>query len=287
MRAICRLCVVIVLFLSTLSQAGDTIPLWENGAPDANGNGENDTPTLTIYHAAGTNRPAVLLCPGGGYKHISGHRELATWFNGLGISVFVLKYRLPVNGYVHPAPLNDAKRAMRTIRRNTNEWKLDSKRIGVMGFSSGGHVATTLATHVDAGDPAADDPVERNPCRPDFMLLQCPVVTFGEHAHRPSRVRLLGNNADPELIKDLSSELQVSPKTPPTFLAHSRDDRLVSSRNSELFYEALLKAGVEAELKLYETGGHGVRNAGGLLWLDDGKTWLTRMGFTGKVIPVR
>jgi len=269
------LCVV-----SSVGFCGETIKLWPNGAPGAKGTEKNDSPTLTLCPVAGKqNTPAVLLCPGGGYKHISGHRDHAKWFNSLGVAVYALKYRLPVHGYQHPAPLQDAQRAMRMIRYNAEKWGLDSKRIGVMGFSSGGHVASTLMTHFDKGDPKAKDPIDKMPCHADFGVLQCPVVTFGTFVHAPSKTRLLGKNPSAELVKDLSNELQVTEETPPSFLAHCKDDRLVKPENSQLFYDAMVKAGVKAEIKLYEEGGHGVKGPDGRsLWYDDCATWLRKVG---------
>ena len=268
----------------SLGFAAETIPLWpEGGVPGATGKEKNDTPTLTLHHSEGQKpSAAVLLCPGGGYKHISGSGELVNWFRSQGIATYVLKYRLPVHGYQHPAPLQDAQRAMRTIRRHAEAWGLDHTRIGVMGFSSGGHVASTLMTHYDTGASQTEDPIETMGCRPDFAILMCPVVTFGEFVHGPSKARLLGQNPSDELVKSLSNELQVTKDTPPTFFAHCKDDGLVKPQNSQLMYDAMLKAGVKAEIRLYEKGGHGVKGPDRkYLWLADCEQWLKEM----KIIP--
>jgi len=240
---------------------GADVKLWPDGAPGAKGTEKNDTPTLKIFPpptGAKGPAPAVLLIPGGGYKHISPYGTFREFFQTRPVRFFSMKYRLPVHGYRHPAPLQDAKRAVATIRANAKKWNIDPKRVLVVAFSSGGHVATTLATHYDVGKPRAKDPVERFSSRPDYMALFCPVVSMKNHPHRPSVARLLGPNPDAKLIDDLSNELQVSAKTPPTFLAHAKDDKLVPPENSILYHEALKKAGVATTLQLYRRGGHGV-----------------------------
>jgi len=240
---------------------GQEVKLWPEGAPGAKGTDKNDTPTLQIFpplkDAEGP-FPAVLLIPGGGYKHISGYGTFWNFFQTRPVQFFSLKYRLPVHGYRHPAPLEDAKRAVRTIRANAKKWNIDPDRVLVVAFSSGGHVATTLATHYDLGQADAKDPVERMSCRPDYMALFCPVVSMKSHPHRPSVDRLLGEDPDAKLVDELSNELQVTAKTPPTFLGHAKDDTLVPPENSIQYHEALKKAGVATTLKIYRQGGHGV-----------------------------
>jgi len=245
----------------------DTTPkvelLWPDGAPDAKGSADGDKPTLTIHlppkdQATGT---AVIICPGGGYGHLAidyeGH-EVAQWLNSLGIAGFVLKYRHRGTGYGHPAPLQDAQRAIRTIRSRAKEWNIQPNRIGILGFSAGGHLASTAGTHFDKGNCNAKDLVERASCRPDFMVLVYPVITMtGPHAGKGSRRNLLGENPDNSLIEFLSSEKQVTFQTPPTFLVHGNDDKIVHPQNSILFYQALKKAGVPAEIHIYEHGKHG------------------------------
>ena len=169
----------------------------------------------------------------------------------------MLQYRIAPR-YHHPAPLQDAQRALRTVRARAGEWHVDSRRIGIWGFSAGGHLASTAGTHFDAGRPDAQDPIERVSCRPDFLILVYPVISMEPpYAHIGSRDNLLGKNPDPKLVENLSNEKQVTSETPPTFLMHTDGDRGVSSVNSVLFYLALKKAGVPAELHIFEKGPHG------------------------------
>jgi len=218
------------------------------------------TPTLTIFTppADRATGAAVIICPGGGYGHVTTVKEgykVARWLNAAGVTGVVLKYRLA--DYGHPAPLQDAQRAIRTVRSRAKTLRLDPGRIGVMGFSAGGHLASTAGTHYDAGRPGAADPVERVSSRPDFMVLVYPVVSLQDGVgHSGSRKNLLGANPDPKLVTLLSNELHVTPKTPPTFLVHAKNDG-VKVANSILFHQALEKAGVASELLVLETGGHG------------------------------
>lgn len=238
--------------------------LWPSGAPGAKGDKPADKPTLTIYlpdkdKATGA---AVVICPGGGYGGTAmrkeGHR-VAEWFNSFGVAGFILDYRTRGRGYGHPAPLQDAQRAIRTVRSRAEEWGVDPAKIGIMGFSAGGHLASTAGTHFDKGKPDAKDPIERASCRPDFLILCYAVIGFGKpYTHRGSQKNLLGDNPDPELVKSLSNEDQVTPETPPTFLFHTNADRGVPAENSVHFYLALRRAKVPAELHIYEKGGHGV-----------------------------
>jgi acetyl esterase/lipase len=184
--------------------------------------------------------------------------EVGQWFNKLGVAAFVLKSRLGPR-YRHPAPLQDAQRAIRTVRSRAAEFGIDTGRIGIMGFSAGGHLASTTGTHFDAGQPAASDPVERASSRPDFMILAYPVITMDQrYTHQGSRNNLLGPSPDPKLVENLSGELQVTARTPPTFLFHTTDDSLVPVENSVSFYLAMRKAGVPVEMHLYQHGAHGV-----------------------------
>jgi acetyl esterase/lipase len=272
-----------VLFAGALTVSpahGEEIPLWPKGAPGAKGSAKEDIPTLKLFPLpAGVKEPvpAVLLIPGGGYKHISGYGDYWKFFSSRPVRFFTMKYRLPVHGYLHPAPLQDARRAVATLRANAKKWNLDPSRVLVVAFSSGGHVATTLATHYELGDPDAEDPVDRFSSRPDAMALFCPVVSMKDHPHRPSVARLLGPEPSAELIDELSNELQVNEKTPPTFLAHAKDDGLVPPENSMLFHEALKKAGVQTVLRLYEQGGHGVTSEPNP-WQADLADWLVKSG---------
>ncbi len=255
-------CVVaLAVSVSARTVHGQDMKLWPDGTPGAKGTDKNDTPTMKIFPPPKDVKgpaPAVLLIPGGGYKHISSYGTFCDFFRTRPVRFFSMKYRLPVHGYIHPAPLQDAQRAVRTIRANAKKWNIDPDRVLVVAFSSGGHVATTLATHYDMGKADAKDPVERMSCRPDYMALFCPVVSMKSHPHRPSVARLLGPNPDAKLIDELSNELQVTAKTPPTFLAHAKDDMLVPPENSIQYHEALKKAGVATTLQIFRQGGHGV-----------------------------
>jgi acetyl esterase/lipase len=237
--------------------------LWPGGAPGAKGDADGDKPSLTIYlppedKATGT---AVVICPGGGYGHLAtdheGH-QVAQWLNSFGVAGFILKYRHHGSGYGHPAPLQDAQRAIRTVRSRAKEWSIRPDRIGIMGFSAGGHLASTAGTHFDKGKPDAADPIDRASCRPDFMVLVYPVISFTEpFSHLGSRKNLLGENPDPKLIERLSNEKQVTAETPPTFLVHTDEDPVVPAENSVAFYLALRRAKVPAEMHIYAKGPHG------------------------------
>lgn len=237
-------------------------PLWPNGAPGALGTAEEDIPTLAAFlvppeRAVPT---AVIVCPGGGYQHLATDKEgdqVARWLNSLGVQAFVLKYRLGPR-YHHPIELGDAQRAIRTVRSRAAEYHVQADRIGIMGFSAGGHLASTAGTHFDSGNAGAADPIDRVSSRPDFLVLGYPVISFTEHVHTGSLHALLGENPDPKLVALLSNELQVTPQTPPTFLFHTTADKTVPVENSVMFYMALRKAGVPAEMHLYEDGPHGV-----------------------------
>lgn len=268
----------------------DEFPLWPEGAPGALGTAAKDIPTLTPYFAnpATATGAAVVVLPGGGYGGLAPHegRDYAMWLNELGISAFVLKYRLGSGGYRHPIMLNDAARAIRYVRSKAGEWKLDPKRIGIMGSSAGGHLASTVLTHFDAGDPNAADPIDRQSSRPDLGILCYPVITMGEKTHQGSRRNLLGDNPSPELIKLLSNELQVTKDTPPTFLFHTAEDTAVPVENSLMFADALAKNRVPFSLHVYPKGPHGI----GLgtpnwdpssrhPWVTECALWLKGLGF--------
>ncbi|HLN29490.1 MAG TPA: alpha/beta hydrolase-fold protein [Gemmataceae bacterium] len=264
------------------------IPLWPQGAPGAVGDEAADKPSLTIYLppaeiATGT---AVVVCPGGGYGALAvDHegRQPAEWLNSQGIAAFVLKYRIAPR-YHHPAPVQDAQRALRTVRANATQWNVHADRIGIWGFSAGGHLASTAGTHFDLGITSAEDPIDRVSCRPDFLILCYPVITFTATptTHMGSRQNLLGKEPDPKLVLNLSNDTQVTTATPPTFLFHTNEDKGVPSENSVLFYTALRKAGVPAELHIYEKGPHGVGLAPGnpvlSTWTGRLKDWLEGRG---------
>lgn len=253
------------LILSSFALAQTPPPverLWSPGAPGALGNEETDRPSLTIYAPAGRRtRTAVVVYPGGGYRNLALDHEgtqIAQWLNSLGMAAFVLKYRLGPR-YHHPVQLGDAQRAIRLVRARAAEFRVSPNRIGIWGFSAGGHLASTAATHFDAGNPAAVDPIDRVSSRPDFAVLSYAVISFTtEYTHKGSLANLLGDNPDPELVKLLSNELQVRADTPPVFLFHTNEDTSVPPENSVLFYLALRRQKIPAELHIYERGRHGV-----------------------------
>ncbi len=245
------------------ANASQPILLWPDGAPGALGTDDTDKPSLTPFVVAGAEKvpTAVIICPGGSYTGLSFEKEgtdVAKWLNRYGISAFVLKYRLGPK-YHHPIELGDAQRAIRFVRLRAKEYGFRADRIGIWGFSAGGHLASTTGTHFDAGKVDAADPIERQSSRPDFMILAYPVITLTEpYAHLGSRGNLLGEHPDPTLIALLSNETQVTKETPPTFLFHTSEDKVVSAENSVLFYLALQKAGVSSELHIFQKGDHGV-----------------------------
>jgi acetyl esterase/lipase len=265
------------------------IPLWPNGAPGALGSTSNDIPTLIPYLPDTTNTTgaAMVICPGGGYGHLAPHEgnDYALWLNQHGVTCFVLKYRLGWKRYRHPAMLQDAARAVRMVRTRAADWKIDPHRVGIMGSSAGGHLASTLMTHFDSGDPAVADPIERQSSRPDIGILCYPVITMGEFAHQGSKENLLGTNPPPELVKLLSNELQVTSNTPPCFIWCTYEDKTVPMENSLLFAGALRKGGVPFDLHIYQKGKHGM----GLgdkppfghphPWANDCLFWLKEQGF--------
>ena len=240
----------------------EPIPLWANGAPGAKGDAPEDVPSVQLYQppADKASGAAIVVCPGGGYGHLARHEghDIAVWLNGIGVTAVVLKYRLGPK-YQHPAMMQDALRAIRYTRSKASEWKIDPNRVGVMGFSAGGHLASTAATQFNVGDPNASDPVEKLSSRPDLLILCYPVVTMTDpFAHKGSRRNLLGENPPGQLIDLMSSEKWVTDQTPPTFLFHTGDDSVVPVENSLMFALALRKKKVPYELHVYEHGRHGV-----------------------------
>jgi acetyl esterase/lipase len=242
---------------------GQSIPLWAGPAPGALGTDEVDIPTITVYlpRTVNANTPAMIVCPGGGYVNLAMNhegRQVANYLNSLGLAAFVLKYRLGPR-YHHPIELGDAQRAIRTLRSKAAEWRLDPARIGIMGFSAGGHLAMSASTHFDAGTASAADVIDRAGSRPDFTVLGYPVISMTEPwTHQGSKNSLLGTNPDPELAKSLSGELAVTKETPPTFIFQTNADTTVPAENSVYYYLALRKAGVPAEMHIFEKGAHGV-----------------------------
>lgn len=270
----------------------DPLPLWPNSAPDAHGSAPEDVPTLTAYlpdpeKATGA---AIVICPGGGYGGLAQHegQGYAEWLAENGVAGLVLKYRLGSAGYRHPVMLHDAARAVRLARSKAADWKIDPHRIGIMGSSAGGHLASTLLTHFNAGKPDDADLVERESSRPDIGILCYAVITMGENTHGGSRANLLGQNPSQELIDLLSNEKQVTPQTPPCFIWHTWEDNAVKVENSLSFAEALRKNGVPFDLHIYEKGPHGIglsRGANGAAsndvhpWAHDLLVWLKIRNF--------
>ena len=266
------------LAAASLAQSGgiaraETIPLWPEGVPGAIANAGAEeladgrisnvhTPTLTAYLPAETKGTgtAAIICPGGAYRRLAIDKEgtaVAARLNTLGVAAFVLKYRL--KEYGHPAPLRDVLRAVRIVRSQAARWRIDPERIGVVGFSAGGHLASTAGTLYDAPEGRTGAALDRVNARPDFLVLVYPVITMsGPYAHAGSRESLLGATPPPALVEHLSTDLQVTARTPPTFLVHGGTDQAVPAENSLLFYTALRRAGVPAELHLYQDGPHGI-----------------------------
>jgi len=237
--------------------------LWPAGAPGAVGTDDADKPSLTLYPAPenSATHTGVIVCPGGGYGALAKDHEgdqIARWLNSLGISAYMLQYRIAPR-YHYPAPILDGQRAIRFVRAHAYDYGISPGRIGIWGFSAGGHLASTTGTHFDAGDAHAADAIDQVSSRPDFMILAYPVISFTTpYTHRGSLRNLLGDNPDPKLVASLSNETQVTAQTPPTILFHTDGDTGVPAENSVLFYLALRKAGVPAEMHIYERGPHGV-----------------------------
>lgn len=266
------------------------IKLWPAGAPGAVGDTPADVPMLHVHKAPADKAvgTAVVICPGGGYANVmmsyEGH-EVARWFNAMGVTAFVLRYRTAPR-YRHSAPLQDLQRAIRHVRAGAEGFGVAKDRIGVMGFSAGGHLAAssgTLFAPNAAGDPNAADPIDRVSARPDFSILAYPVITMdGPYAHRGSRDNLLGKDADAKAVDAACLERQVTKDTPPAFLFHTNADTAVPPENSVMFYTALRKAGVPAELHIYRQAGHGVglnRHPAIRTWPDELKNWLEHSGW--------
>lgn len=248
---------------------------------------EEELPVLEPFLAdqtSGGPRGAIIVCPGGGYHHRAYHEgvPVAQWLNSIGIHAFVLHYR--VAPHRHPLPLSDALRAIRHVRLHSEEWGIRPDRIGILGFSAGGHLAASAGTLWDEGDVSSQDPVEQVSSRPDAMVLCYPVISFGEFGHKGSLGNLLGEQPTDEQIRNLSLETRVTPRTPPAFLWHTVDDASVPVENSMLMAAALRKAEVSFELHLYPSGRHGLGLAAEhghvKSWSGLCAAWLTGQGFT-------
>jgi acetyl esterase/lipase len=282
-----RLLLVTVFFLAgskaVLAADPEKQPLWNMNAPIGNGSFEKAEAWITVHKASKPNGSAVVICPGGGYGGLvtgaEGH-GIATWLNSHGITGVVLEYRLPKGRPF--VPLLDAQRAIRTVRANAKTWGVDPAKIGIIGFSAGGHLASTAGTHFDDGNPKASDPVEKQGCRPDFMILVYPVITMHTKTHGGSRTNLLGKTPTEDLLKLFSNEMQVTAKTPPAFLAHAKDDKAVVPENSKAFYDALLAQKVPTEYLELASGGHGLNGYKGPMWdawQRQSLEWLVKLKF--------
>jgi acetyl esterase/lipase len=277
-----------------LAQAAEpkTELLWPSGAPGALGAEGKDKPTLIIYlpEAEKANGCAIVVCPGGGYGGLAmGHEghEIGKWLNSLGIAAFICDYRHRGKGYGHPAPLDDAQRAIRTVRARAKEFNVDPKRVGVLGFSAGGHLASTCATHFEDRLKGSSDSIDMQPNRPDFAVLCYPVIAFdADYTHKGSQHNLIGKDASKELVESLSNEKQVTKETPPTFLWHTTEDTAVPPENSVQFYLACVKHKVPAELHIYEKGPHGIglgaKFPGADQWPKQLELWLGNRGMLKK-----
>ncbi|WP_164100476.1 alpha/beta hydrolase [Candidatus Laterigemmans baculatus] len=283
------------------------MPLWpdqapgQSGAPGARGTEAGDRPELVLYRAsrskadglrAAAPTAAVVIIPGGGYGHLASDHEgtqIAEWFNSMGVTAGICMYRHRRSGagYGHPTPLLDAQRAVRTMRAHAADWGIDPDRVGIIGFSAGGHLASSVSTTKGIESDTAEAPIDRHSSRPDFAILCYPVISFGQdHTHVGSQRNLLGEEATAEQLAELSTENRVTADTPPTFLFHTTADKVVPVKNSLVYYQALVDHGVPAELHVFEHGQHGVGLAAGIegtgAWPELCKTWLQGHGFVAK-----
>jgi acetyl esterase/lipase len=244
-------------------QDGQTIPLWSGPAPGALGTDTTDIPAVMVFlpRNLAPNTPAVIICPGGSYQRLASNhegRQVANYMNSMGIAAFVLRYRLGPK-YHHPIELGDVQRAIRLVRSHATDWHLDPARIVIMGFSAGGHLAMTASTHFDAGDASAPDPIDRVGSRPDIAVLGYPVISMTEPwTHAGSRTALLGEHPEPQLAASLSGEKAVTRETPPTFIFQTNEDTTVPAENAVYYFLALRRAGVPAEMHVFERGAHGL-----------------------------
>ncbi len=280
---------ICMMHFTLFASAQTSFPLWPDGAPGALGQSTNDIPTLTAFlPAPGTaTGAAIVICPGGGYGGLANHegQDYALYLNQHGITAFVLKYRLGSHGYRHPRMLEDAQRAIRTLRARGTEWNLDPKRIGIMGSSAGGHLASTSVTHFDNGKSDSADVIERQSSRPTLGILCYPVISMGPNTHQGSKNNLLGKEPSAELVELLSNEKQVTTNTPPCFVWHTAEDKAVKVENSLDFVAALQKHGVPFDLHVYQKGRHRIGLAdkppftNAHPWAKDLIFWLKEQGF--------
>jgi acetyl esterase/lipase len=259
------------------------IALWDNVKLEEN-EFNTDCPSIEPFLLDGDGPyPVMIIAPGGGYARRADHEAypVAQWLNSIGISAIVLHYR--VAPFSHPIPLVDAQRAIRKVRYHASDWKIDANRVGILGFSAGGHLVSTAGTHFDLGNKLAEDHIERISSRPDLMVLCYPVITMGEHTHEGSRINLLGENPSSEMINLLSNETQITEDTPPVFLWHTADDAAVDVENSLLFAAGLRRYKIPFDLHVFESGRHGLgmaeENPEAKAWPEICEAWLRKRGF--------
>ncbi len=281
-------CAILLSSFSNLqAQVPQTIRLWEGDAPGALGSEEKDIPTAIVYLPEKSSKPtgAIVIFPGGGYGHLAidheGH-QIARWANDMGLAGIIVSYRHRNRGYGHPTPMLDAQRAVRLARHNAQLWNIDPSKVGVLGFSAGGHLTTTVLTHFDEGQSEAQDAVDKLSCRPDFGVVCYAVIALGEEfTHKGSQKNLLGDAPSSEQLQLLSNEKQVSSRTPPCFVWHTAEDTVVPVENSLAFYSSLVKAKVPSELHVFPIGKHGIglgaNVPGANQWPGLCRDWLKRM----------
>lgn len=266
--------------------APERLSIWPGTAPTGNGAPESTNVFITVHRPAKPNGAAVVICPGGGYGGLVTGAEgtgIAQWLNQHGVTGIVLEYRLPHGRWL--VPLLDAQRTIRVARSRATDWGIDPKRVGIIGFSAGGHLASTAATHFDDGNASAADAVERQSCRPDFAILIYPVISLGPKGHDGSKRNLLGADAPEDRIRLFSNETQVTARTSPSYLAHALDDRAVPAENSKMFYEALRAAKVPGHYLELPSGGHGLNGYQGPMWdawQSGSLKWLAELGIIPK-----
>lgn len=280
------------LLLTATCGADETqrIPLWNGRAPIGDGQFQDAEAWITVHRPAKVNGAAIIICPGGGYGTLvtgaEGH-GIAAWLNRHGITGVVLEYRLPAGRPF--VPMLDAQQALRNVRASAKQLEIDPARIGIMGFSAGGHLAATAGTHFDDGDPAAADAVNRVGCRPDFLILVYPVIRMNEMTHRGCMNNLFGKDPSSKMVELFSNEKQVTARTPPAFLAHAQDDKVVPPQHSQAFYEALQAQKVSAQYLELPSGGHGLNGYKGPMWdawQEKSLAWLATLKFTPpKIAP--
>jgi acetyl esterase/lipase len=260
------------------------VSLWTHEEMNTIGQANQGCPSMTLYPVSSDKpAPVVVVCPGGGYRERASHEgePIANWLNGIGIAAVVLHYR--VAPYKHPVPLGDAQRAIRKVRHHAVEWGFDANRVGILGFSAGGHLAASAGTHYDGGNEDSDDPIDRHSCRPDLMVLCYPVITLGSFTHLGSLHNLLGENPDPGLLSMLSNETQITKDTPPAFLWHTADDPVVPVENSLMLASQLSLSKIPFELHVFESGAHGLGLAESSpevrAWPAVCGRWLRKQGF--------